>query len=82
MLDELLILNLGLCYYSIMISIHSDFSFLFTIDANFLYLFFSLFLQIRKNDYFEQMSYVLNEILKCFTPSTDIGLDVRAKTPG
>lgn len=38
--------------------------------------------KIRKNDYFEQMSYVLNEILKCFTPSTDIGLDVRAKTPG
>ncbi|XP_047470012.1 protein unc-13 homolog D-like [Penaeus chinensis] len=38
--------------------------------------------KMRKNDYFEQMSYVLNEIFKCFTPSTDIGLNLRAKTPG
>ncbi|XP_037780393.1 protein unc-13 homolog 4B-like [Penaeus monodon] len=38
--------------------------------------------KMRKNDYFEQMSYVLNEIFKCFTPSTDFGLNVRAKTPG
>ncbi|XP_042856657.1 protein unc-13 homolog 4B-like [Penaeus japonicus] len=40
-------------------------------------------IKMRKNSYFKQMRFVLNEIFHCFTPSSDSGLNLaRAKTPG